>query len=219
MSWLKTKRRDCKVPSGGERGSLTVEALLFLIPFMCAFFVLINAARFIQTEMLIHHAITQTAKQISTYSYVLTKAGISEKMVRTEAKSQKFLTSVDEAAKSIQDLAELLGNPDDIADGVFSLVKSEGSALVLETVAGGLAKESIRDAISLLSDDPDEYLTNLGVEGGLSGLSFSESQWNPLEGEKINIKIVVTYEMENLLFPYFEIGPYQFRQCASTVTW
>ena len=55
-----------------EKGSLTVEAVLFLIPFLCAFLTLINMARFVQTEMLIHHAITQAAKEISVYSYVLT---------------------------------------------------------------------------------------------------------------------------------------------------
>ena len=58
------KNRDM-VNEAGSRGSLTVEALLFLIPFMIAFFTLINAARFVQAEMLIHHAVTQTAKQIS----------------------------------------------------------------------------------------------------------------------------------------------------------
>ncbi len=55
-----------------NEGSLTVEALLFLIPFIMAFCTLINAARYVQAEMLIRHAVTQTAKQISTYSYVLT---------------------------------------------------------------------------------------------------------------------------------------------------
>ena len=66
-----------------NEGSLTVEALLFLIPFIMAFCTLINAARYVQAEMLIHHAVTQTAKQISTYSYVLTKTKISSRIVET----------------------------------------------------------------------------------------------------------------------------------------
>ena len=65
----KKMKKRCR-QDNGSRGSLTVEALLFLIPFMMAFFTLINAARFVQAEMLIHHAITQTAKQISAYGYV-----------------------------------------------------------------------------------------------------------------------------------------------------
>ena len=73
-----------------ERGSLTVEAILFLIPFMCAFLTLVNMARFVQAEVVIHHAITQTAKQISTYSYVMTKTGMTSMMQQTNAKSNKF---------------------------------------------------------------------------------------------------------------------------------
>ncbi len=69
-----------------NEGSLTVEALLFLIPFIMAFCTLINAARYVQAEMLIHHAVTQTAKQISTYSYVLTKTKISSRIVETNRK-------------------------------------------------------------------------------------------------------------------------------------
>lgn len=202
-----------------EKGSLTVEAILFLIPFMCAFFTVINAARFVQTEMLIHHAITQTAKQISTYSYVLTKAGISEKMVETHQKSEQFLTTMEQATDSIQNLADVLGNPSDIVDGVFNLVKSSGSSMVMSTIAGELSENSIRNAISLLSDDPNQYLINLGIVDGIEGLDFSKSEWNPIEGEKINIKIVVTYKMKNLMFPDFDFGQYEYCQCASTLTW
>ena len=202
-----------------EKGSLTVETVLFLLPFMCAFFIIINGARFVQAEMLIHHAVTQTAKQISTYSYVLTKAGISEKMVNTNNKSDEFLTSIDNATSSIEGLADLLGNTDEIAEGVFSFVKNGVGEAALAALAGEMAENNIRNTLSLVTEDPDQYLTNLGIEGGISGLDFSESEWNPMSGEKINIKIVVTYQMKNLIFPYFEIGPYEFRQCASTLTW
>lgn len=57
----KIYRRDRRVKKDNDKGSLTVEALLFLIPFIMAFCTLINAARFVQAEMLIHHAVTQTA--------------------------------------------------------------------------------------------------------------------------------------------------------------
>ena len=77
-----------------RRGSLTVEALLFLFPFMMAFLTVINMARFVQTEMIIHHAITQTAKQISAYGYILTKTTIAQNMQGTNKKSSEFNTTV-----------------------------------------------------------------------------------------------------------------------------
>lgn len=204
---------------GGSRGSLTVEALLFLIPFMMAFCTLINAARFVQAEMLIHHAITQTAKQISTYSYVLTKAEISSRIRETNKKSEQFLVTVDEATSSIQGFVDAVSAPDELFDGMVSLIKSKGRGAVLTEVIGLLSKRNIENAISLLSDDPDEYLENIGIVGGMSGLDFQESEWLSNSEGKGDIKIVVTYTMKNMIFPDFDFGQYEFCQCAYTLIW
>lgn len=204
---------------GGSRGSLTVEALLFLIPFMMAFCTLINAARFVQAEMLIHHAITQTAKQISTYSYVLTKAEISSRIRETNKKSEQFLVTVDEATSSIQGFVDAVSAPDELFDGMVSLIKSKGRWAVLTEVIGLLSKRNIENAISLLSEDPDEYLENIGIVGGMSGLDFQESEWLSNSEGKGDIKIVVTYTMKNMIFPDFDFGQYEFCQCAYTLIW
>lgn len=202
------------------RGSLTVEALLFLIPLIMAFCTIINAARFVQAEVIIHHAVTQTAKQISAYSYLLTKTGVSGKIQTSNGKSERFKTDLEKATSSLQGFADAMGNADELADGAFSLIKSEGSKAVLTWAAGELTEESIKNSISLMSDDPDGYLENIGIVGGLSGLDFSESEWiSNGEDEKGNVKIVVTYSMKNMIFPDFDFGQYEFCQCASTVIW
>lgn len=204
-----------------SKGSLTVEALLFLIPFIMAFCTIINGARFVQAEVIIHHAVTQTAKQISTYSYVLTKAEITDKMQETNGKSEKFQDTVQEATASIQGFADAVGDSDALAEGVFSLVKAGARDEVMGAVVGKLAEETLRDSIGLMSDDPDEFLSNLGIEGGLSGLDFGDSHWvSNGPGEKANIEIVVKYSMKNVLFPDFEFAQqYQFCQSASTLIW
>lgn len=204
---------------GESKGSLTVEALLFLIPFMMAFCTIINAARFVQAEMLVHHAVTQTAKQISTYSYVLTKTKISEKMQSTNGKSEKFLVTVNEATNSITGLADAVSDPDAIVEGVFSLVKQQASQTVMTQVVGMVTKNNINNAITLMSDDPNEFLENIGIVGGVSGLDFSESKWISNSGKKGDIQIVVTYSMKNLLFPDFDFGQYEFCECAYTLIW
>ena len=203
------------------RGSLTVEALLFLIPFIMAFCTIINGARFVQAEVIIHHAVTQTAKQLSTYSYVLTKAGITEKMQETNGKSRDFQNTVTDAISSIEGFADAAGDPDALAEGVFSFIKSGAQDAAIGALVSSLAEETIRNSISLMSDDPDKFLSNLGIEGGVSGLDFSDSHWEP-EGEngKAKIEIVVKYSMKNVLFPDFDFGQdYEFCQSASTLTW
>lgn len=208
-----------KIRDENNRGSLTVEALLFLIPFIMAFCTLINAARFVQAEMLIHHAVTQTAKQISTYSYVLTRSEISKKMQETHGKSEKFLTTVDNAASSMEGFADAVGDIDSLVEGVFSLAKSKGEQAVMTWVVGELAENNIRNELSLMSDDPGEFLENIGIVGGLSGLDFSQSKWISNSEGKGDVKIVVTYTMKNTLFPDFDFGQYEFRQCAYTLIW
>lgn len=211
------KKRHSRYDS--SRGSLTVEALLFLIPFMMAFCTLINAARFVQAEMLIHHAITQTAKQVSTYSYVLTKAEISSRIQETNRKSEKFQVTVEEAASSIQGFTNALGNTDELFDGMISLIKSEGRNAVMTEIIGGLSKRNIENSISLISGDPDQFLENIGIVGGMEGLNFGASEWLSNGEGKGNVKIIVTYTMKNVLFPDFDFGQKEFCQCAYTSIW
>ncbi len=202
-----------------SKGSLTVEALLFLIPFIMAFCTLINAARFVQAEMLIHHAVTQTGKQISTYSYVLTKAGISERMQKTNGKSEEFVVTVEEAAGSVEGFINAVSDMNALAEGAFSLAKSKGEQAVMTEIVGRLTEENIKNELSLMSDNPDEFLENIGIVGGMAGLDFSKSEWISNTEGKGNIQIVVTYTMKNILFPDFDFGQHEFCQCASTLTW
>lgn len=216
---MKEKERQKGQGRDGSRGSLTVEALVFLIPFIMAFCTLINAARFVQAEMLIHHAITQTAKQVSTYGYVLTKSKISEKMHETQKKSDKFLVTVDEATSSIEGLTDAVGDMDALAEGVFSLVKHGAQQAIATQIVKSVSEDNIKNALSLLSDDPDKMLEDIGVVGGLSGLDFSKSKLEFKENGKGDIKIIVTYTMKNNLFPDFDFGQHEFCQCAYTVVW
>lgn len=238
-----------KTESKRERGSLTVEAILFLIPFMCAFLTLINAARYVQAEMLIHHAITQTAKQISTYSYILTKTNITSTMQETNKKSNEFISDTTAAIDSVTEFAGAVGSigtgdpmasienviaraetmdaaltdyfsdPDEIMYGALAVIKSEGRRAVMTWVVGCITRGCIRETIAKISDDPDEYLRTIGIVDGMDGLDFSMSKWDPGEEGKAKIDIVVTFKMKNLLFPDFDFGEYEFCQSVSTLAW
>lgn len=231
---------------GTDRGSLTVEALLFLIPFMLAFLTVVNAGRFVQTEMLMHHAITQTAKQISAYGYVLTKTKVTETMINTNKKSaefkeetqktvdyvKKFSDSVSDfaAGGDLQDvidsrdeaqtqLSEYFSDPDALASGVMSVMKSGMENSVKTYLVGELAKASIKNSVGKITDDVGTYLENVGIVDGLDGLDFSQSKWMSVTEGKGDVKIVVTYTMKNNLFPQFDFCQYKFRQCVSTLMW
>ena len=198
--------------------------------------------------------ITQTAKQISTYSYVLTKTGMTSMMQQTNAKSNKFkadtaktVDAVTEFFDSVGDLGNggdvyaniqnvmdkanhandavtgYLSDPKEIMYGALAVAKSGVRGTAMTWVAGSISRGYIKESISKVSDDPDQYLKTIGIVDGLAGLDFSASSWISNESGSANgrgnIEIVVTYRMKNLLFPDFDFGEYEFCQCASTLTW
>ena len=228
------------------KGALTVEVLLFLIPFMMAFLTIVNAVRFVQTEMLIHHAITQTAKQISAYGYVLTKTELTQTMINTNKKSAEFQTDVNKTVDSVKEfssaisdfstsgdlqnvidagdaaqtqLTEFFSDPDAIVNGVLAAAKVKGREGIVKWGAKQLGTASIKNSLGKITDDVDTYLKNVGVVDGLEGLDFNQSEWVSVTEGKGNVQIVVTYTMKNNIFPQFDFGEYEVRQCASTLMW
>ncbi len=228
------------------KGALTVEVLLFLIPFMMAFLTIVNAGRFVQTEMLIHHAITQTAKQISAYGYMLTKTELTQTMINTNKKSAEFQTDVNKTVDSVKEfssaisdfstsgdlqnvidagdaaqtqLTEFFSDPDAIANGVLAAAKVKGREGIVKWGAKQLGTASIKNSLGKITDDVDTYLKNVGVVDGLEGLDFNQSEWVSVTEGKGNVQIVVTYTMKNNIFPQFDFGEYEVRQCASTLMW
>ena len=230
-----------------NKGSLTVEALLFLIPFMLAFLTILNAGRFVQTEMLIHHAITQTAKQISAYGYVATKTGITKRMQATKGKSDKFQHDTETIVDDVRNISNSIGNfptsgnidvifnaadkantdltacfsdPNAIVNGAMSYLKrgieKEGFRYLVQQLSIASIKNALWD---MSNQDVNKYLENVGLVDGLSGLHFDKTSFDPGHEGKGEVKIVVTYTMKNLIFPQFDFGQYEFRQCASTLMW
>ena len=212
------------------RGALTVEVLLFLIPFMMAFLTIINAGRFVQSEMLIHHAITHiTDQMISTNnksSKFKTDASNTVDSVKNFSNSVSDFTTtgdlqsvIDSGNAAYTQLSDFFSDPDAIATGVMSMVKSDIRGAAMTYVAGELSRASIKNSIGKVNDDVDTYLTNLGIVDGLSGLDFSQTKWISVGEGKGDVQIVVTYTMKNNIFPQFDFGEYEVRQCASTLMW
>lgn len=185
-------------------------------------------------------------EQISAYGYVLTKTNITDQMISTNNKSSKFKTdasntvdSVKNFSNSVSDftttgdlqsvidsgnaaytqLSDFFSDPDAIATGVMSMVKSDIRGAAMTYVAGELSRASIKNSIGKVNDDVDTYLTNLGIVDGLSGLDFSQTKWISVGEGKGDVQIVVTYTMKNNIFPQFDFGEYEVRQCASTLMW
>ena len=99
------------------------------------------------------------------------------------------------------------------------MTKNSASNQIKTGIIGGISGANIKTTLSKVTNDPDDYLENIGIVDGLDGLDYSSSKWISNYGAKGNLQIVVTYKMKNLLFPSFDFGELEFCQCASTVIW
>lgn len=196
-----------------QRGSITVEALLFLIVFLCAFWTLLNVAGLVRAQYIMQHTIVQSTKEISGYGYILTKAYQEEKMQTTYGKNTASAASNEEISTGMDDISEGDG------DGTFQELVGDISGLfdLPSTTVGIIVKAKVESYLDEITGDADEYLEDMGIIGGIDGLDFGDTEL--VIGDNSTLKVVVTYSMTNQLFPYIDIGEWEFSHTAYTGVW
>ena len=239
-----TCKRNCTAEN--SRGSIAVETLLFLIPFVFCFCAIISMARFTEVQMIVHHALVQTAEEISTYGYVATRAGITQRMQNTNKQKGEFEGDVTEVVDTFSDfvtsfseagstgnyqkvltsgkaaydsVSTYVDDPSAIAAGVFSWIKGEAREECVKFLASALARASITKHIDTTGKSTDAYLKYLGVVNGINGFDFSKSQFVSNTEGRGNIDIVVTFRMKPNLFPALKVGEKEYILTASTLMW
>lgn len=114
-----------------QKGSVSVEAALFLSMFLMAFLTLINFARMTRAEVAVQHALNGSAMQISQYGYLLSKTGIIDSMGSAADKAAKTKADLNQVVNTISDLAgavENVRNDGITQDSVNGLIAAAGNA-------------------------------------------------------------------------------------------
>lgn len=229
-----------------EKGAITVEATIFLMLFIVFFVSMLNLVDMVRAQIVIQNAVTQTAKELSQFSYILTKTGIVEasnanyervKEVRSDVDSvANDITEISGAitdistsgniAGSVQTITEAYNSMSGVAENYDSPEKLLAAALAvgmnrIETaikpvVIGNVTKSRLKTHLASNGSDPDERLKRLGIENGLDGLDFSGSKWFD-EGKK-DIYIVCTYRIK-LKYMFLEMYTPELKVCAATRIW
>lgn len=87
-----------------ERGSFTIEATLSLSIFMFAFVTIISLATVAKIESTTQYAINQTAKEVSRYCYIASKANL---LVNPSDGSEAKVDNIDDAIQSMYDFSDV----------------------------------------------------------------------------------------------------------------
>lgn len=234
-----------------EKGSLTVEAAVFLVLFLAAFLTLLNFARLTRAQTVMQHAINGTAMQISQYGYLLTKTGMAAAMGQcaddakvTRSNISEITSAVSGLSGAVQNLGNgiseetvtglvdaiqdadaaadiargYFNNPEGLLTGLAAVGKSDLENAVCTAVVSKMAEGQLEAYLEELVDDPDAYLEEIGIVGGMDGLDFGDSALI-LEGGKKDINITVRFKVKNQMFPFLDFGEHEMCLNASTRLW
>lgn len=228
-----------------ERGSITVEAALFLPVFLMAFLTIYNLVYFARAQMLMQYAADQAAKEVAQYSYILEKTGILESLDNLNTKTESFesdMNSIRENLETIQSAGEKAVQGQDVGNQIAGIKNAAGNTY--NTVKGyvensdefinGVLLSFKRDAINGISS----YMVNtvarscveqqLSIAGGnrdletykeilgITNISMKKTTW--CQNKSRDVKLVIDFDLNSRL-PFFTMNPRHYRVQASTMVW
>lgn len=239
-----TKRKKAKKRSAG---SITLEATIFLTMFILFYVVMLDIIQIARAQLVLQYAVNEAAKEISVYSYVLTKGGITDKRAATSEQADAFKGKAGELIDGVLNvgavlqgqsegsLTEVVGglyetgeglvneygeNPEKLVEDGLSVVKQWAAGEVSAAAIGAIVKQRVEENVEAMSNkSADSYLKNLGVVGGTAGLDYSESKWAANKsGNLVELEAVVVYSVK-IDLGWISVPERSYKVCAKTALW
>lgn len=233
--------RDIKLKKS-ERGSITMEAAIFLTLFILFYVAMMDLIQIAKAQVILQYSINEVAKEISAYSYVLTKAGITAKRLETAEKADEFKAEVTDTITAVLDVNTALTDGDFIAafdavdnveekisnievkeipGNLIAMLKALCADVVSDAAIQEFVKAEVEKQIGMMSaKTPDKFLRDLGIEDGLNGLDFGASAWaHESVGDGIPVLEVAVVYTINIDLGYLKLEPRTFKLCAKTAVW
>lgn len=221
-----------------EKGSLTVEAAISFPIFLMVILSVMFFIKTIYVHEIIQHAISETANEVATYSYILNVSGVKEMddiiSEGTRERGRLFnehleqvleaYETLGDSPESIGEAAEVMGqvgeeiyaNPkEEVYSFLFSMggmLHSEVKTKILEYITKILIKKHINPKDASMAH---ARLKSLNISGGIKDLDFSDSKI--FEGND-DIDIIVKYKI-NLPLPLNVIPDLNIIQRATVKGW
>jgi len=207
-----------------ENGAVIIEATISLIMFMFAIITIYSMFHISMAQARIGAALNATAKEISQYSYIYAMTGLNDKQADIAANggaAESILSDnfaevdgfYDAVGGLVDGASSIVASPDN-AESFFYYVLNEGIDQVKASVTGKLARDLMRKHMGA---NPDKFLEQLGVEGGMSGLSFIKTRIFS-DGTENDILLDVRYQVTVIKLLNIDLK-LNFEQCAKTRAW
>ena len=219
-----------------EKGYIVVETIGSFMLFTLLLVSIISLINVITVQQRVHYAMTQAAKELSMYSYIVEAFKLTDFMssINTSELERVFsvINDITNTATAVStgdygsayDSAENLSNTisgvmDDPMEAFLELVRGGlgfgKNWIVQETVIRPMLKKHLE--INANGVDADRYLRTYKVNGGLDGINLIESEFI---NEDLDIIIVAKYEIDYffgaLPLPFTKLS---ITQTAKTAAW
>ena len=206
-----------------ERGSITLEAAIFLTLFILFYVAMMDLIQIAKAQVVLQYSINEAAKNVSVYSYVLTKAGLTGKRQETSGEAadiKEIITQIESVSSALAN-RETYNSIDETSD-MLSLLKTEVTNRIDDAILDKIVKAEVEKQIDMMSTKgANRFLRDLGIEEGLNGLSFEGSSWadasDSVDGLPVLI-VQVTYTIDFHL-GYLELQPRTYTLRAKTAIW
>lgn len=227
-------------------GYIVVETVLTFMLFVLLVTSILSLIGIVTIQARVHYALTQTANELSMYSYVIDALGLSDHIKKldetgteVQEKIDGVLSDLDTIEHSVTavpgDTGEFFDNLDALENAVGSLantaqeVMDDPKGTFVNIVRYGLngAKNRVMQELVMRpmltkylkngEQSADTYLKACGVSAGMNGIDLSESVFIDSNGY---ITVIASYEIDYtfgmLPLPFTKINV---EQTAKTAAW
>ncbi len=149
-----------------QKGSLTVEAAVVIVMFIFGYVAIANLSNFIRAQMIIQYSITQAAKDISAYCYIVSKTGLMEDSARLGEEAAAAKADADEVIDTVAKLYEAVESGSENIPNSINEIPFDGDwVATLDGIenAGNLTQEEFNNMVTAgnqMIDKVDEYFSS-----------------------------------------------------------
>lgn len=216
-----------------EKGMMTVEAVLSLVPFIMVVLGIISFINIFMVHNKVQYAMYQAANELTAYTYFYEALGIRSgdqalgKDINRETaeidnaieKTSEFLeqletlgpNTIETGREAVNAGVALVSDPQDLLRNLvyFGIEQGEHAlkSWIIDTISSALIPIYLESSFSPSNPmTADEYLLKAGVSGGVKGIDFSNSKLFQDDKYKM-IDIVAEYDLEISFFDLFMKKP------------
>lgn len=205
-----------------QEGAVVIEATLSLSAFMFLVVIILSIVNICLAQAKIASLVHGIAKDVSNYSYIYTMTGVDEWEAGASQSASQARGSIDvvlsDTTSTYDKISEIANAAFDqeFWDSFMNLAKVEVTNEVKAVVLDKICRNVAEQRLTLEGKSADEYLKWLGIESGVKGIDFMDSEFCP--GGTDDIKIVADYDVHVLKLLGVDFS-FHFKQCAYTKAW